>query len=155
MTKTKKIAVCYVCDEEKPESTMTMIEGHMVCNDCADYVDPDAESLTDEILEPEVQEPKAPQTTTTKVPKVQEPKAPKVRKISCTSVSEDLIMAGKTNAEIWAVIQPQFNLDNGKKGYPAWYRMNLARKGLNPPTFAKVRMPKIAQIINAVQVHCD
>jgi hypothetical protein len=154
MTKTKKV-VCYVCDEEKPEESMTMIEEHMVCEACVGDIDPDAEpipeDLTPPVQEPEPQEPPKPPKT----PKVKEPKPPKVRKVTCTSVSEELIMAGKTNAEVWEVIKAQFNLDDGKKGYPAWYRMNLTRKGKNPPTFPKTKVAKVDQLINAVQVHCD
>jgi hypothetical protein len=45
-------------------------------------------------------------------------------------------MAGKTNEEVWNVIKAQFNLDDKKKGYPAWYRANLKRKGLKPPTLS-------------------
>jgi hypothetical protein len=47
-----------------------------------------------------------------------------------TSVATKLLLAGKTNAEVWAVIQPQFQLDDGKKGYPSWYRNQLKKKGL-------------------------
>lgn len=54
------------------------------------------------------------------------------REAACTvsSVARDLIVAGKTNAEVWEVISKEFNLDDGKKGYPAWYRADCKRKGL-------------------------
>lgn len=43
-------------------------------------------------------------------------------KINCSSVARRLIWQGWTNAEVWAVIQKQFNLSESKKHYPAWYR---------------------------------
>lgn len=148
-TKKEKTVKCYVCDEDRPESTITIVDDLPVCNHCISDVDVNAEPLPTEPEAP-ITEPPTPE-----LPKTTEPKAPKVRKVTCTSVSEELIMAGKTNAEVWAVIQPQFNLDDKKKGYPAWYRMNLARKGMNPPTFSRSKTTKVEQIINAVQVHCD
>lgn len=51
---------------------------------------------------------------------------------SCSQVARSLILAGKTNAEVWEVIQKKFNLDDKKKGYPAWYRMDLKRRGMYP-----------------------
>jgi hypothetical protein len=32
------------------------------------------------------------------------------------------LFSTKMNAEIWAIIQPQFNLSDDKKWYPGWYR---------------------------------
>lgn len=46
-----------------------------------------------------------------------------------SSVVTRLILAGKTNAEVWAVIKEQFKLDDSKKGYPSWYRNQLKKKG--------------------------
>lgn len=46
-----------------------------------------------------------------------------------SGVARRLIREGKTNAEVWAVIQTQFNLDDKKRGYPAWYRCQLRHKG--------------------------
>ena len=42
-----------------------------------------------------------------------------------STVCRALIKAGKTNAEIWVVVQPQFSLDAKKRGYPAWYRSEM------------------------------
>lgn len=47
-----------------------------------------------------------------------------------STVARELIVAGKTNAEVWAIIQKEFNLDDSKKSYPAWYRSDCKRKGL-------------------------
>ena len=56
--------------------------------------------------------------------------APKAeKKVSCSKVAQDLILAGKTNDEVWAVIAEQFNLDQKKRGYPAWYRFQLRKAG--------------------------
>lgn len=40
-----------------------------------------------------------------------------------------LIKAGRTNAEIWAEVQPRFGLADNKRHYPAWYRSELRRRG--------------------------
>lgn len=53
----------------------------------------------------------------------------KPERISCSSVAKDLILAGKTNQEVWDVISKQFKLDATKKHYPTWYRCQLKRKG--------------------------
>lgn len=59
---------------------------------------------------------------------VKTPKTPKRTGISQTA--RDLILAGKTNVEVWALLQAQFGLDDSKKHYPTWYRSELKRKGL-------------------------
>ena len=51
------------------------------------------------------------------------------KKVSCSAVARDLILAGKTNDEVWAVIAEQFKLDQKKRGYPAWYRFQLRKTG--------------------------
>lgn len=66
-----------------------------------------------------VKEPKAPKT----------PKAPKERRVSVSSVAEALILAGKTNEEVFAELKAQFKLDDAKKSYPSWYRCRLKRQG--------------------------
>jgi hypothetical protein len=43
-------------------------------------------------------------------------------RVTCSSVARGLIWEGYTNAEVWAVIKPMFNLSDDKKHYPAWYR---------------------------------
>jgi hypothetical protein len=51
----------------------------------------------------------------------------KAAKLSCSSVAKELILAGKTNQEVWDVISKQFKLDTTKKHYPTWYRCQLKR----------------------------
>src|SRR5574337_404406 len=51
------------------------------------------------------------------------------KRVSCASVAREMILSGKTNAEVWPVIKAQFNLDDSKKHYPAWYRCELRRAG--------------------------
>lgn len=67
-------------------------------------------------------------TASKKAAKTEKPTKETKRTVS--SVARDLIVAGKTNAEVWEVISKEFNLDDGKKGYPAWYRADCKRKGL-------------------------
>lgn len=57
--------------------------------------------------------------------KVKAVKAASASKRTVTSVAEAMIRAGKTNAEVWTAIQKEFNLDDAKRGYPAWYRRHL------------------------------
>lgn len=47
-----------------------------------------------------------------------------------SQTARDLILSGKTNEEVWAVLQQTFNLDDSKKHYPTWYRCEMKRKGL-------------------------
>ena len=65
-------------------------------------------------------------TKATKAPASAEAK-PKRTGISATARA--LILAGKTNQEVWAALKQQFNLDDSKKHYPTWYRCELKRKG--------------------------
>jgi hypothetical protein len=48
---------------------------------------------------------------------------------TATEAIRRMIRAGSSNAEIWEVVKKQFNLDDKKKYYPAWYRFDLRRKG--------------------------
>lgn len=63
-------------------------------------------------------------------PKGGRPVAVKSATRSVSSVARALLAAGKTNEQVWAVIKAEFKLDDGKKGYPAWYRAEMLRKGL-------------------------
>lgn len=59
-----------------------------------------------------------------------EPKQARAERVNtCSAVARALIRAGKTNAEVWAIIKVQFNLDDKKRGYPAWYRADLRKQG--------------------------
>lgn len=46
---------------------------------------------------------------------------------TCSYVARAMITDGKTNAEVWAVIQPRFNLTDAQKHYPSWYRSAMKR----------------------------
>lgn len=56
----------------------------------------------------------------------------KTKRAGVSSMARDLILAGKTNQEVWDVLKEAFNLDDSKKHYPTWYRCELKRKGLLP-----------------------
>jgi len=69
-----------------------------------------------------------------KVTKLKPSKNPEIehtpwRAKTCCNVVYGLIKAGKTNQEIWAIIQPMFNLDHAKRNYPSWYRCYFRRIG--------------------------
>lgn len=63
-------------------------------------------------------------------PVVKSGKPTKTKGVS--AVARELILAGRTNQEVWAVIKEAFNLDDSKKHYPTWYRCELKRKGQLP-----------------------
>lgn len=64
-------------------------------------------------------------------------KAPKAPRVTVSSRARELILAGKTNAEVGAVLKAEFKLDDAKvKAYPSWYRGDLRRKGLLPSEVA-------------------
>jgi hypothetical protein len=51
-------------------------------------------------------------------------------KRTVSSVARALIVAGKTNEEVWDALVKEFKLDDSKKSYPAWYRRECKNKGL-------------------------
>jgi hypothetical protein len=59
-------------------------------------------------------------------------KIEKPRRAGISATARALILAGKTNQEVWAVLKDSFNLDESKKHYPTWYRCEMKRKGLLP-----------------------
>lgn len=60
--------------------------------------------------------------------KAKAPKEPKPERVTVASTIRGLVDEGKTNAEIWAVIQPRFTLSDDKRWYPSWYRNQYANK---------------------------
>jgi hypothetical protein len=74
-------------------------------------------------------QPKAVKAKAAKALKTVKEKVAKEPRISVSSVAESLILAGKTNAEVWTAIKEQFKLDDTKKSYPTWYRCRLKRQG--------------------------
>ena len=54
----------------------------------------------------------------------------KVHKQTVSSVCRQLIAEGKTNEEVWSIVKPLFDMPDTKKGYPAWYRADMKKKGL-------------------------
>lgn len=57
---------------------------------------------------------------------------PAKKREGISQTARDLILAGKTNEEVWEVLQQTFNLDRSKRHYPTWYRCEMKRKGLLP-----------------------
>lgn len=71
---------------------------------------------------------------------VKEKKAPAEKKAkadrgpTAASRFQDLIMEGKkTDDQIFATVQKEFGLDDGKRSYVKWYRNYLTKQGKNPP----------------------
>ena len=63
-------------------------------------------------------------------PVVKSGKSAKAKGVS--AMARELILAGKTNQEVWAELKQRFGLDDSKKHYPTWYRCEMKRKGLLP-----------------------
>lgn len=55
---------------------------------------------------------------------------PKAKRGSVSTTIRELILAGKSNQEIWATLKETFDLDDSKKHYPSWYRCEMRRKGM-------------------------
>lgn len=60
-----------------------------------------------------------------------EAKAEGQKKVTITSLAQDLIRWGKTNDEVFAELQKTFGLDDNKKHYPSWYRSKMRKAGEN------------------------
>lgn len=56
----------------------------------------------------------------------------KPKKMGISATARELILAGKTNQEVWEALKQQFNLDDSKRHYPTWYRCEMKRTGLLP-----------------------
>ena len=65
-------------------------------------------------------------------PKAKVQKAPfkSADRRSVSSAARELIVAGKTNEEVWKALQKEFDLPDSKKSYAAWYRADCKRKSL-------------------------
>lgn len=74
---------------------------------------------------------KNPKPAETKAAKATRPAA-ETKRTGISATARALILAGKTNQEVWAELKQQFNLDDSKKHYPTWYRCEMKRKGLLP-----------------------
>lgn len=62
------------------------------------------------------------------------PAKPVKKPMSTAQRFQELIMEGKlTDEQIFAKVQKEFDLDDGKKGYVKWYRNYLRKQGKNPP----------------------
>lgn len=70
-------------------------------------------------------------TKTEKKKVVVPPAKPWSKQRTVSSVSRELILAGKTNEQVLDALVKEFNLDlETKKSYPQWYRRQLIDRGL-------------------------
>lgn len=74
--------------------------------------------------------PKAKRAGRHKTDPVIQAEEPKAKRGGVSTVARELILAGKTNQEVWAILKETFSLDDSKKHYPSWYRCEMKRKGL-------------------------
>ena len=56
-------------------------------------------------------------------------KAAKAGAESVSAAMRRLILAGKTNEQVWELVKKSHQLDDSKKSYPAWYRNQLKKSG--------------------------
>lgn len=61
---------------------------------------------------------------------VKPPKEPKPPRKTLSGDVRQMILDGKSNQEIWAIIKVEWKLTDAKKSYPTWYRCEMKRKGL-------------------------
>lgn len=71
----------------------------------------------------------APVTTAKAGRRDSDPEVAKPKRHGVSHMARELILAGKTNQEVWALIKEAFDLDDSKKHYPSWYRCELKRSG--------------------------
>lgn len=105
---------------------VTAAEGH-VAQIKPDMLDHGQDVQPEPTVEPEAI-PKSPVAEPKATKKVVEP-TKTAEEMTVSDVARTMILAGKTNKEVWATIKAQFNLDDSKKSYPSWYRCELKRKG--------------------------
>ena len=74
--------------------------------------------------------PKAKRVGRCKTDPVVQAEEPKAKRGGVSTVARELILAGKSNQEIWAILKETFDLDDSKKHYPSWYRCEMKRKGV-------------------------
>lgn len=73
-------------------------------------------------------------------------KPAKAKGPSASQMFKDLIMAGNlSDQKIFEKVQTAFGLDDKKFSYVAWYRKDLAKKGMNPPEAKAVKAGKAAK----------
>lgn len=53
-------------------------------------------------------------------------------KRTVTEAIKSMLLEGLTNLSIWEVVKEEFNLDDSKRHYPAWYRSSMKRNGQLP-----------------------
>jgi len=65
------------------------------------------------------------------------PKKPKGSRIlntrTVSGFTRALILNGADNNEVWKQLKAEFNLDDSKRHYPAWYRSEMKRKNFSVP----------------------
>ena len=109
------------------------------------------ETVTKKILKG-AKSPKVAKDVRTKI----SPETPKERKATAGTMFKELILAGQlTDDQIFAAVQKEYGLDDGKRGYVKWYRNDLKKKGSNPPEAlgaATVKLPKNAGLGEAVDL---
>jgi hypothetical protein len=83
------------------------------------------ESLKNPVPAPEAQ-------PTAKIARAKSDVPAKAAGVGISATARALILDGKTNAEVWEILQAKFELDHSKRHYPTWYRCEMKRTGLLP-----------------------
>ncbi len=57
-------------------------------------------------------------------------KSKSVKKQTIASTCRSMIIAGRSDSQIWAVLRRVFKMDESKRYYITWYRCEVRRRGL-------------------------
>ncbi len=72
--------------------------------------------------------------------------AKKAERVSMWGAARELIKAGKTNADVLAMLRERFHLPEEHSYYARWYRSFMVKKGLITKAFAKAHAGAPAQV---------
>lgn len=53
-----------------------------------------------------------------------------MQKLTVASTCRSMILAGKTDEQIWSALRRVFKIDESKRRYVSWYRAEVRRRGL-------------------------
>lgn len=54
----------------------------------------------------------------------------KKARLTVAATCRSMIIAGRTDGQIWSVLRRVFNIDSAKRSYITWYRCEVRRRGL-------------------------
>lgn len=61
----------------------------------------------------------------------------KKARLTVAATCRSMIIAGRTDGQIWSVLRCVFKIDESKRSYITWYRCEVRRRGLTEDRRAK------------------